>query len=135
MWFASVSLTWLLVALTSGVYAKTKSDDDTDGYGASSLADGQCYICTKEYKERPLSLTVQYFGGTGSSSGFQDADKADCRIQEFPMTTTIQIEQYGKSYQVSDGDIFTFDNGGEKMDAERSKDDESHKVSAEDGIE
>jgi len=80
-------------------------------YVAPALTNGQCLICdnTDENKIRPTALTVQYIGGQGQISAYQDAEKADCRDQVFPESDTITTN-YGESYQVTSGDIFTITN-------------------------
>ena len=69
---------------------------------------GECEICSKENKNRPDSLTLQYFGGQGAISRYQDSGKASCRDDIFP-DEPVTIEANGQTFDVSPGDIFTVD--------------------------
>jgi hypothetical protein len=75
----------------------------------------------KEFKKklrklmyRPSSLTFTYIGGQGKISAYQDEDKASCRDQTFPVSTTI-TDSYDNTYQVTTGSSFTIT---EDFDAE-----------------
>jgi len=76
----------------------------------------QCIICSKTVNDRPTSLTVKYSGGTGSISRYQDATKATCRDQTFPVSGTFTTN-YGDSYSFSEGAIITITGDGGEMDA------------------
>jgi len=88
------------------------SADRVDG----PLLNNQCYICTQENKVRPPSLTVQYFGGQGVMSRYQDGEKATCNTQVFPESGQVQI--YGISYDFFEGAVIEFTNPSGDMDAE-----------------
>lgn len=98
---------------------KSDSGDGTGNGvdGTAPLLDNQCYICTPDNKIRPTSIRVQYFGGVGAISRYQDDSKATCRDQTYPDSGPITTS-YGLTYTVATGDIFTFtsDDGGD-MDA------------------
>jgi len=106
------------------VKSTSSNKDKTSGGGGGGSTsaqsvlfdDSQCFICTPENKIRPASITVQYYGGVGQISQYQDEDKATCRGQTFPESGTVTV--YGQSYDVSTGDVFTFTNPDGEMDAE-----------------
>lgn len=96
------------------------SDDDNDQDSTDDSPNylpGECEICSKENKIRPISLTLEYIGGQGAISNYQTADKASCRDQIFPSETTVTA--YDTQYDVTTGTVFTiFGEDGDEMDAE-----------------
>ena len=65
-------------------------------------------------KRRPDKISFKYEGGTGSISQYQP-DKATCKDQDFPMSTTVTV--YGQEFAVSSGQEFTVFADGGKFDA------------------
>jgi hypothetical protein len=85
----------------------------------AALLPGECEICNPtDNRVRPVSLTIQYFGGKGEVSRYQDLEHATCRDQMFPESGTITA--YGITYTVEEGTptIITFVGDAGKMDAE-----------------
>ena len=99
---------------------KKNSGSGTSDAGESSssnlFAEDECAICTPENKQRPLRLVVQYIGGLGLISKYQDEEKATCRDQDFPMSGTLSA--YGVEYSFEDGFRFELLAPGDKFDAE-----------------
>ena len=78
------------------------ADDDDEG----------CVICDHRSDqfigEKPTSLTLEYVGGEGSNSMYQDEWKATCRKgQSYPDTTTLTVKETGQSFEVEKGTVFT----------------------------
>ena len=100
--------------------SKSNRSGSSDYFGGASIreyANGECEICSKENKIRPTSLTLEYIGGQGAISKYQDEDKASCRAQQFPAGATT-ITAYDTDYAVSPGTVFTVNGDGGRMDAE-----------------
>ena len=116
--FASVVfLTLALLAECKKSKKDSKSSDDFKETEIREYTNGECEICSKQNKFRPKSLTLEYIGGQGAISKYQDADKASCRDQDFPAQDTT-VSAYGVNYAVSPGTVFTIVPDGDKMDAE-----------------
>lgn len=50
----------------------------------------QCEICSRDFKNKPLSLLVEY-QPDGENSQYQPEDKASCRAGSYPATTTVGV--------------------------------------------
>jgi hypothetical protein len=48
-----------------------------------------CTICTKEFKNKPTSITVKYVSA-GKNSLYQGSNKASCREGIYPSSTNVQ---------------------------------------------
>ena len=79
-------------------------------------SDTGCLICDSDNKDfRPEQLTFIY-RSNGQNSLYQDEDKASCRADVYPTTTTITVA--GQSFTVTDGDTFTvFSEDGDSFPA------------------
>mmetsp|Transcript_24237 Transcript_24237/g.35914 ORF Transcript_24237/g.35914 Transcript_24237/m.35914 type:complete len:571 (-) Transcript_24237:148-1860(-) len=69
--------------------------------------EGQCTICDKENKEnKNKPITVQYVAA-GKDSAYQDGQKASCVADQYPTPAVVTVN--GKTFDVEDGTVFTFD--------------------------
>eukprot|EP00547_Thalassionema_nitzschioides_P009602 CAMPEP_0194227058 /NCGR_PEP_ID=MMETSP0156-20130528/42663_1 /TAXON_ID=33649 /ORGANISM="Thalassionema nitzschioides, Strain L26-B" /LENGTH=923 /DNA_ID=CAMNT_0038959531 /DNA_START=133 /DNA_END=2904 /DNA_ORIENTATION=- len=75
--------------------------------GGTPIRDDDCEICGIGHKNRPESLTLQYVA-QGQESYYQDEEKSTCEGRDYPLSTTV-ISDYGRVYQLNDGDIFTIE--------------------------
>lgn len=57
----------------------------------------ECEICSRDYKNKPLSLILEY-SPQGKNSKYQNEGKASCRAGAYPPQTTVGVPAVGQSY-------------------------------------
>jgi hypothetical protein len=67
------------------------------------LVAGECVICDKAFKNKPLVLVLEY-QPTGKDSCYQDESKATCVAGSYPSPTRVEVEN-GQGDSQEQGDL------------------------------
>ena len=68
---------------------------------APPLVAGECVICDKAFKNKPLVLVLEY-QPTGKDCRYQDESKATCVAGSYPSPTRVEVENGQGDSQVFD---------------------------------